>query len=345
MQHKIVGRHPLLDENGELIECGYANSLILDYERKAIKAKKSRIKEWDYYLITNAKYAVALTIADNSYMGLDSISFLDLNENPSKKTVSKMQAFTYGKKRLPATSEYGDVFTKGKGYFIKYINNGNARHITFEMKKFLDNKTIKGEFIIENPKKEDSMVIVTPYKEDKKAFYYNQKINCMRTSGKVWLGEEVYEFSSDDTFACLDWGRGVWLRKGVWYWGTCSSLHNGERFGFNIGYGFGDTSAASENMIFYKGKSHKLELVDILIPKTNGKYDYMKPWTITSSNKRFEMTFEPILDRKAKMDILIVGSDQHQVFGKISGKVVLDDGEVLKISNCLCSIEHIKNKW
>lgn len=344
MQHKIIERHPLLDGNGELIECGYANSLILDYDRNAIKAKKRRIKEWDYYLIANDNYAIALTIADNSYMGLDSISFLDLTDKPWERTVSKMQGFTNGKKKLPSTSEIGDVHSEGKVYYIKYINKGNERHITFEMKKFLDGKTIKGEFILECPK-EDSMVIVTPYKEDKKAFYYNQKINCMRAYGKVELGDDVYNFSSKDTFACLDWGRGVWLRKGVWYWGTCSSLHNGERFGFNIGYGFGDTSLASENMIFYKGKAHKLELVDMLIPEKDGKYDYMKPWTITSSDKRFELVFEPIIDRKAKIDIIIIGSDQHQVFGKVSGKVILDDGEVLEINDCLCAVEHIKNKW
>lgn len=345
MQHKIVDKHPLLNEKGELIECGYANSLILDYDRKAIKASKWRIKEWDYYLISNGKYAVALTIADNSYMGLDSFSFLDLTANPWEKTVSKMQLLTFGKKRLPTTSEVGDVYSQGKDHFIKYLNDGTKRHITFEIKNFLDKKTFKGEFIFETLP-EDSMVIVTPYKEDKKAFYYNQKINCIPATGFAQLGDEVFEFLKDETFACLDWGRGVWLRKGVWYWGTCSSLHNGERFGFNIGYGFGDTSDASENMIFYKGKAHKLDLVDINIPKdSKGNYEYLKPWTITSSDKRFEMVFEPILDRCADLNFVIIASFQHQVFGKISGKCVLDDGEVLEINNCICAVEHIKNKW
>ena len=40
-----------------------------------------RIKEWDYYLVMNGQFALALTIADNSYMGLDSISLLDFWEN------------------------------------------------------------------------------------------------------------------------------------------------------------------------------------------------------------------------------------------------------------------------
>ena len=73
-QHEITSKHPLLDENGHLIETGYAKNLILDYDRKAIKANSLRIKEWDYYLIYNDDFGVALTVDDNSYMALDSIS-------------------------------------------------------------------------------------------------------------------------------------------------------------------------------------------------------------------------------------------------------------------------------
>jgi len=66
MQHRITEKKPLLDARGRLTEPGYATSLVLDYNRNDIKANKLRIKEWDYYLITNGKIGVALTIADNS---------------------------------------------------------------------------------------------------------------------------------------------------------------------------------------------------------------------------------------------------------------------------------------
>ena len=66
MQNKIMEKARLLNERGELTNRGYATSLILDYSRKDIKAAGYRIKEWDYYLITNDDYGVALTIADNS---------------------------------------------------------------------------------------------------------------------------------------------------------------------------------------------------------------------------------------------------------------------------------------
>ncbi len=45
-----------------------------------------------------------------------------------------------------------------------------------------------------------------------------------------------------------------------------SGLVDGVPFGWNIGYGFGDTSAATENMLFYNGKAHKLHSVQFHIP-------------------------------------------------------------------------------
>ena len=73
MQHKITANKPLLDRKGRLAEAGYSTRLILDYDRSAIKAGGMRIIEWYFYFVTDGEIGVALTIADNSYMGLDSI--------------------------------------------------------------------------------------------------------------------------------------------------------------------------------------------------------------------------------------------------------------------------------
>ena len=78
-------------------------------------------------------------------------------------------------------------------------------------------------------------------------------------------------------------------------------------FGWNIGYGFGDTSAASENMLFYGGKAHKLSQVRFHIPQREGRDDFLSPWRFTSDDGRFEMKFVPILDR----EMCIRDSRQH----------------------------------
>ena len=76
MQHQLK-EGPLLNKEGNLDEAGYAFDLVKEYNRKSIKGLKSRIKEWDYYYIGDDDFGVALTIDDNSYMGLVSVSVLD----------------------------------------------------------------------------------------------------------------------------------------------------------------------------------------------------------------------------------------------------------------------------
>lgn len=344
MNKQIVTPCKLLNEKGELNNPGYSTSLIQEYSRKDIKAKKFKIKEWDYYLIYNKDYAVALTIDDNSYMGLVSASLINFKE-AKEKTTSLITFFTNGKTNLPSSSKIGNVSVKNKKVNIEFLNDGKTRNLKLEMKKFNKDKSLKLEFTLEEEPK-DSMVIATPFKESKKAFYYNQKIIGMKASGYVLYDNKKIEFSKEDTLGLLDWGRGVWTYKNTWYWGAGQGYVNNKLVGFNIGYGFGDTSNATENMIFIDGIAHKLDEVTFNIPKTEkGKDDFLKPWTFTSNDKRFEMDFTPIIDRKAKTDIGIICSDQHQVFGKFTGTIILDDGSKLEIKDFIGFAEKVFNKW
>lgn len=343
MQHQITTSAPLLDENGHLREPGYAKHLLPVYDRNAIKANRWRIKEWDYYYIGNDDYGIALTIADNSYMGLDSISLLDFR-TPWEQTTSQMSWLTNGKVGFPATSEVGDVFHSGKKHAIFFHNDGEKRILEFSMEDFVKGKPIKGRIELANPKGE-SMVIATPYAGHPKHFYYNQKINCLPASGVVEFNGVEYKFNPEDSFGVLDWGRGVWTYENTWYWGSASGTVDGVPFGFNIGYGFGDTSAATENMLFYNHKAHKLENVTFNIPMGEKEEDYLSPWTFTSSDGRFEMDFEPIIDRHSDTNVGIIRSNQHQVFGKFNGKAVLDDGTVIEIKDFLGFAEKVYNKW
>ena len=184
------------------------------------------------------------------------------------------------------------------------------------------------------------MVIATPWDENRR-FYYNQKINCMRASGWVCYDGRQYDLDPAADFGTLDWGRGVWTRDNTWYWGSGNSYVDGKPFGFNIGYGFGNTSAASENVLIYDGEVHKLEDVTFHIPED----DYLKPWTFSSSDGRFEMDFQPVLDRNSYTDMKLIISDQHQVFGRMSGTAILDDGTKLEIKDLLCFAEDVHNMY
>lgn len=191
------------------------------------------------------------------------------------------------------------------------------------------------------------MVISTPWKEDKLAFYYNEKINCMRASGSATFDGREYKFNPETDFGTLDWGRGVWTYDNTWYWGSGNGIVNGKPFGFNVGYGFGDTTAATENIIYYDGVGHKF---DDLVYEFDSN-DHLKPWKIVSSDGRFDMDFIPILDRTSYMELDVpldfkkLISDEHQVFGKMSGTAILDDGTKLEIKDLVCFHEEVRKAF
>jgi hypothetical protein len=341
MQNKL-SEGKLLNKSGNLCEAGYATSLVKEYNRADIKAKKLRIKEWDYYYVGNSSYGVALTIADNSYMGLCSLSFLDFKK-PSQITKSVMKWFTKGKLALPSSSKEGDVFFKSKKVEMSFRHENNKRHLSCLWKEFTKSKKdLRLDLYLEETNK-DSIVVATPFKKDKH-FYYNQKINLLKCNGYVKLGEEILDFNQN-TYGVLDWGRGVWTYKNTWYWSSMSGEFEGKKIGFNLGYGFGDTSTHSENIFFFENKSHKLEDVKFDIPiNKNGNDSYLEPWKFRSNSGDINLTFTPIINRHANMNVGIIKSLQNQVFGKFSGYIIVDGKEYF-FTDMLGFAEKVTNKW
>ena len=337
--HEITTPQLLLDSDGELREPGWSRHLIQRYSRRMIKAPAFRIKEWDYYLVMSDKFAGAFTISDDGYIGLQSISLLKFGDEPWEHTETVLNALPLGRQKMPESSAWGRSEYKDKRLHMRFTVRDGQRRLKCYFRNFLDGKPLKCDITLKEPKM-DSLVIATPW-DKKHAFYYNQKINCMRASGYIEFDGERYEFDPATDFGTLDWGRGVWTYDNTWYWGSGNTDIDGKSFGFNIGYGFGNTAAASENALFYDGKLHKLEDVTFHIPEDS----FMKPWKITSSDGRFEMDFVPILDRAADLDFKVIVSDQHQVFGRMSGTAILDDGTPIEIKDVLCFAEKVHNRY
>ncbi len=339
MQTEITSPGPLLNDNGTLAQKGWARSLILEYDRNRVKAGTLRIKEWDYYCILQPEYGLAITVADNAYIGFYAITFFDfINRKETSGFV--IEPFTMGKLNMPSDSAMGDVVLEHRKLQASFRHADGKRHISFNFPGFNKESGIRGEVEL-SPLNKDSMVIATPFKENPLAFYYNQKINCLQASGHCVFGGKKFIFDPVNSFGVLDWGRGVWTYSNHWYWGSASGMVEGKAFGFNIGYGFGDTSAASENMLFYNGIAHKLDQVTFHINTKN----YLEPWKFSSNDGRFELDFVPLIDRFSNTNLLILKSKQHQVFGYFTGTVILEDGTPLAINKLLGFAEDVINRW
>ncbi len=344
LQHEITEKTKLLDENGNVLEPGYAKKMLYEYNRENVAVSKALLKEWDYYYIGNEKAAICLTIADMGYIGALSATYLDFTV-PTQITKSSVLLFPMGKMRLPRTTEIGDSHWKNGKVEMTFTNDGKVRRIYGQYPKFGKNKEDLLFNIMLTDFPEEGMVIATPF-EKQGRFYFNEKINCMRAEGTFSVGDKEYVLDKSDALGTLDWGRGVWTYDNTWYWGSLQTrLEDGKTFGWNIGYGFGNNHAATENMLFYDGKSHKLDEITFNIPQKDGKEDYMSPWTFTSNDGRFFMDFTPLIDRYEPFDLKFFAMIPHQVFGYFTGKAILDDGTVIEIKNKLGFAEKVRNKW
>ncbi|MBI4789185.1 MAG: DUF2804 domain-containing protein, partial [Chloroflexi bacterium] len=194
--------------------------------------------------------------------------------------------------------------------------------------------------VLRCPPEYESMNIVIPIGQ--KRFYYNRKINCLPAEGFIQYGDTREELRPNDSLGSLDWGRGVWKYSSYWNWASASGfLPDGRTAGLNLGCGFGDTSAATENCFILDGRIHKLEQVKF----GYGPRNYMQPWKFTDSEGRLDLDFTPFKERLARTDLVVITSEVHQMFGRYSGHVMTDNGETLELNGLVGFAEEHRARW
>ena len=379
---------PLLDsKTGVLLQSGWSTTLLRNYNRAHIGSWGFQIKEWDYYYVGNNEYGIAFTVADNSYLGLVSVSFMNFT-TATYITQSEILPLTFGSLNMPPTSAEGDiVYDDGKYVFrIMHDKAKNTRELYVEWPDFFtpntpmmsDHNTTNTNHLPLNGKlianltlsaaPRDTMVIVSPFHVgESKSFYYNQKINCMSATGVVTFAaaaganidknnnkknnnHHIIAITKEDKMlSVLDWGRGVWSYENTWYWSSLSThLPTGDVIGFNLGYGFSIRAGFSENIVVFNGVAHKLGDVHFYIPTSpdHGAEDFMATWRITDDAGRLVLRFEPIVDRYDNVDVVVIKTNQHQVFGRFYGNITLDDGRVVVLNGETVGFaEKVANRW
>lgn len=357
-QKEYTAPTKMLADDGTLLSPGWARRMVFDYDRSKVTPVNRR-KEWDFYQVCNGRYMVQLSFANISIGGYVSAVLIDLlHPDKSKKhnagnVVGPMVIYLGGRDKYPLPPK-GDVpnnvkFTvKGVGKAdFEFDTKENSRTLYFKGKA--GGKDVECNFQMDIPEGLENITTVLPFENMPTRYFMTTKQNCMPCSGTYRWGDKVYEFSKEDTFCCLDWGRVNSPHRLVWYWGNGSTYiydARGEKhtFGFEITWGIGDESHATETCIFYDGKAHKFGAVDVeVFPKPD---KYMQPWKFVSEDGRFNLTMKPFYDHHSDLNILnFLRMHSHQVHGLWSGTVTLDDGTVLEIKDMYAFCEYVENKW
>jgi hypothetical protein len=331
-QTRITEPAPLFDADG-VVMAGYSTRSLQRYEKRAIRAAPWRLKEWDFYQVSDDEKFAQFTIGHVSYAGSVSALIRRFDRGDGAER-TRLLGPPFGRLGMGADAEEdGKLEYSGRRMTLRFETAADRRFITCEAEDFRSEITL----VRRCP---ESIIVAIPFTGDRHAFYYNQKINCMAAEGFVRADGTEYVFRPDTAFGLLDWGRGVWPFSHAWYWSNGTGMVGNELFGFNLGCGFGDTSAATENALFFGGRVHKLGNVHFDIDA-----DPMRDWRIRDDEGRLDLTMTPRFNRTTKTKFLFIDNACNQVFGRFNGRAVLDDGRAIEIKNLAAFAEHAVNHW
>lgn len=349
-QHALTTAAPLLAADGRLTAAGWSRAPVLDcnlervafYPRSFRFLQRFRVKRWDYYAVTTPTHFFSFTLADLGYAGqvfVYAIDFASSRYHEEAVTVPLGRGVSLPRNSTEGTSHYSDGQKS-----LRFEVTPEGRHIAVTWPGF-DGKGLVADFSLRLPASHQSTVVVIPIRGNR--FYYNRKVNCMPAAGFVQLGDYRHALSPDTCLGNLDWGRGVWEYKSFWVWASASGFLPdrpavGVRtVGLNLGYGFGDTSAATENTVILDGCVHKLGRVDF----TYDAADFKRPWQMKAPDGRLDLTFTPFLERVARTNLLVITSEVHQMFGRYAGTVIADDGERIALDGLVGFAEEHHAHW
>lgn len=344
MQTELTHPGNLLNQDGSLAQVGWSRQPLLDCNLEQTRfyalrgLQRFRIKRWDYYAIFTPKRFFSATIADLGYAGNIFVYTIDFQ---SGQIHEEGLVIPLGKGiLLPRNSTAGDASFSNDKVSLDFRLADGQRHLSVSWPDFHEGRGIDAEISLELPSDHESMNIVIPI--GRQRFYYNHKINCLPASGRLKYGDLEEELDPGSSLGSLDWGRGVWEYSSVWKWASASGfLPGGGTVGLNLGYGFGDNSAATENALILNGTVHKLDQVEFYYDPKN----YMKPWQFRDNQGRVALTLTPFTERVAQTNLGIIFSEVHQMFGYYSGHVIDDSGDQFEIDGLIGFAEDHTARW
>ena len=323
-------RPNLLSKKGKLRRACWATTDVFEYNKEYMR-RPSRRKEWEFYQLSNSRYVFQVTYGHTGYAGLAGVTLVDFTTG---------ERFSSGKKQLFPGDRLDLDFSGGQPHSLKYEDEDLFLSISFdgEVRRILV-RSDQFDADLSCHDAGDAIVTATPFSLAGQ-FYYNYKKVFRDLAGHLYM-HNVNQRLDGETFLLLDSGRGIWPYRHSWIWASGARETDRGVLALNLGGGFGREDAPTENAIFLDGKIQKLGRVFFKFSPE----DYMKSWRISDEDRRLHLVFRPAFDNHTDTNYLLVHNRCHQVFGRLSGTVELDSGEVLRLSEMPFFCEHAVNRW
>ena len=197
---------PLLNPDGTLNAKGWARHNVFEYDRNLVKRERLiSKKEWDYYTVTDGKKQLLVSFANVGIGGFMGLRLIDLHTG--EVTADGIQIFAGEKKCLPLNKVDVPGIFKGKVGKTEFVFNTTETERTIDFKMVHQGKKLECKLSMDIPEGLENITTVLPFEGDNTKFFMTTKQNCMPTGGTFTFGDYTYEFSKENSFCSLDWGK------------------------------------------------------------------------------------------------------------------------------------------
>jgi len=331
-QHEVTVEGDLLTADGVLREPGWSSRQRQRWDPTRVHDPAQR-RQWDFVTIANDDAAVNLTLLDLGFLQVATVGAIDLATGES---IQALHVAGGGDTLALTAALEGDAALTADGApVLAFATDATTTAITIAIASSALGEAADGAFTVTRRPAMPYLSLATPFAEDPHLFFYEQKLHGLTAEGTLTIGARAWTFDGADTWATIDWGRGAWPETALWRWGGAT----GDGFAFNLGDGFGDDRAGTENLVVVGDVAHKLGRV-------TWTYDPEDP----ASEWRFDgpgvaLVLHPTAPEIGGLDFGSVFSRVRKAYGTFTGTIALDGGEVLTVDGARGFAEQMELSW
>ena len=340
-RHESTRERELTAPVGLCLSSGELNPEAVGWSRRPLhrcnlRGRWLRKKRWNYWAVTTETHLFSVTVSNLDYAGVVFVYYADFASGQITEA-TRLVPLGLGC-HLP--DEVGaDVVFQGRNFSAHMLQTADGVSLRVDLANFGGNP-LTAHFDIQSPPAHETLNVVVPW--NRRTFQFTSKQNCLPAEGVVRVGRRETRFTGPQSFACLDYGRGIWPRHGRWNWGSASGRQNSRTIGLNLGGQWTDDTGSTENGLCLDGRLHKISED---LRWEYDRTDFMRPWRITAPSGAVDLTFTPFMERLAASSVWLVQSEVHQMFGRYAGHVTTADGDTVPVKDLVGWAEDHVARW
>ena len=304
-----------------------------------LRGSWGRTKRWDYWAILAPDFVVSVVYADVDYLGMATVWWADLADGRTGGRAAN-QPLARGIS-LPDRPGSSPLRYSGKHSTVDIVDDADGSLITATWKES-DGTPARLEVRAQLPEGHESVNVVIPWSDQR--FQYTSKHQARPATGHLTVGDEIRSIGGEtEAWAVLDVGRGRWPYQTTWNWGGGAGQSTaGATVGLQFGAKWTAGTGFTENGVIVDGVVSK---IGAELEWTYDWDDPMAPWRVRHPDGLLDVTLTPRYDRHERVNLGVLSTEVHQVFGTWDGTATTADGATHEMTSMLGFAEESRSRW